>query len=271
MKSRWVMYWRMAGLAAAMVAAFLLASGAFAQMVDQTLGQVTDVIVGHGGKGPFTLSWTDMDPGSISVVVSGMTLHKDQDYSVDASSGIISFTSALNQDVIARVAYTLVPGKSQRSTAGATVPVTVNVFAGQGAGLQFTGLYSGTDVNNPDTGTTVLGLSGNKKWSSVNLTSQFLVSQTTDSASNPDFWQRSAFKLGEDSTFGALKLSGSFLHSGQSFSGASAFALASGQDVTNLAAVYSPSKTVQAAIKFQDTSAAARAMAAIRASIRRVW
>ena len=64
MKSRWKVYRRVAGLAAAIVAAFSLASGAFAQAVDQTLGQVTDVFVGHGGCGPFTLCTTMWTPAA---------------------------------------------------------------------------------------------------------------------------------------------------------------------------------------------------------------
>ena len=182
-----------------------------------------------------------------------MTLRKDQDYSVDASSGIISFTSALGEDVIARVTYTLVPGKSRKSTEGLKVPVTLNVFRVKARACN-------SRVSCARRMRTRVGerpcwaCPGMKKWSAVNLTSQFLVSQATGSAPNADFWQRSAFKLGEDSAFGALKFSGSFLHSGQDFSGASDPALASGHDVTNLAAVYSPTKTVQAAIKFQDSS-----------------
>jgi selenocysteine lyase/cysteine desulfurase len=62
-------------------------------MVD-SVGDVTDVIVGHGTRGPYALSWTNFDTDGISVVINGRSLRKGQDYNIDTAGGVISFNVA---------------------------------------------------------------------------------------------------------------------------------------------------------------------------------
>ena len=167
--------------------------------------EVTDVMVGRNNKGPYMLSWTNMDPASVRVVINGMTLKRGEKYNIDYAKGMISFTSTVLTDAIVRVSYSKVPGKSQQNTNKVNVPVTLNVFQGQDASVQVTGLYAQDDPKNPDAGKTVVGVGGEKKWDTSKVSSQFFMSQRNEPNKNGaggDAWDRSAFKLGSETAKG---------------------------------------------------------------------
>jgi len=227
-----------------------------------SVGGVSDVIVGHNNKGPYYLTWTNVSPDSIVVTVNGRMLKRGDDYNIDLKSGMIAFNSIVENDAIVHVSYQTVPGKSQRTAGGPSVPVNLSLFQGQSASLNLTALYAHNDPNNPDAGKTIIGLGGNKSWAGTKFNSQFLISQKDDTnpqADNANTWERAAMKLGGDTSVGALKLTGSFQHAGDAFSGAKEFGTGLGKDVTNLGAAFAPTKTIQASASFvsnKDTAGA---------------
>lgn len=221
-------------------------------MVD-SIGGVTDIVVGHNNRGPYYLSWTDFSTDSISVVINGRKLQKGADYTIDPAKGIIAFTSLLATDAIVRVSYQTLQGKSKRAVSGASIPVTLNLRSSAVGSLSVTGLYTQADSKNPDSGRSIIGIGGDRKWGTGKLNSQFLISQVNDSdGSKGGVWDRAAMKLGGDTSLGIFKFSGSYLHAGESFAGAKEYGTGVGKDVMSFATSVAPSKSLAADASYQS-------------------
>jgi len=227
-----------------------------------SIGGVTDVVVGHNNRGPYYLSWTDFRTDSISVVINGRTLQKGADYTIDPAKGVIAFTSLLATDAIVRVSYQTQQGKSKRAVNGASIPVTLSLRNSASGSLNVTGLYIQNDAKNPDSGRSIIGIGGDRKWGMGKLNSQFLISQVNDSSgSKGGVWDRAAMKLGGDTSVGKFKFSGSYLHAGESFAGAKEYGTGVGKDVMSFATSVAPTKSVAADASYQsveDTTGAAK-------------
>jgi hypothetical protein len=219
------------------------------------LGTVTDIIVGHDNKGPYSLSWTQIDSSSITAVLNGRTLRKDTDYNIDATNGIISFNSVLLNDAIVHVSYKKTTS-SKSNTGAVSVPVSLNLMEGRTASLSVTGLYA-QDADSSGDGKTVIGVGGNKTWSGGKVESLFLMSQQNSDVDDTDesmsTWDRSAMKLGDSTTIGGLKLTGSYTRAGSGFLGSKEYSMKAGQQAMNIAGAYDLSKSFQATFKFNDT------------------
>lgn len=208
---------------------------------------VTDVIIGHNKKGPYTLSWTEVDKSSIVAIISGRTL-RSSDYAIDNTKGMLSFSSVLLQDAIVRVTYRTT-AKSQRTAGVASVPVTLNLFSGPDAKLQVTGIHVQTDPKNPDAAKTIVGLSGSKLWGTTSkLDSQLMVSQENDAAggSQGSAADRSVIKVGGETQVGNVKFTGSMLCVGDKFGGEKECKLAPGKQASAFAVRFTPGKRVEA-------------------------
>jgi hypothetical protein len=234
-----------------------LSGGPELGMVD-SIGYVTDVVVGHNNRGPYMLSWTGFDPNGVSAVINGRPLRKGADYNLDISKGMISFNSVLATDAIVSVSYHILPGKSKRAAAVGSIPVTLNLRSGPTGSLRLTGLYAPDDPNNPNTAKSIIGVGGDRSWRSSKFDSLFLVSQRGESGvANDGVWDRAAMKLGGDTSLGMFKFSGSFLHAGQSFEGGKEYGTGVGKDLVNLSTAFAPARTVQASASLttsQDTA-----------------
>ena len=232
-------------------------------------GTVTDVIVGRNTKGPYPLSWTNMDPDSVRVVINGMTLKPGENYGIDYAKGMIAFTSNVLNDAIVRVSYSTIPNKSQPNTGKMSVPVTLNVFQRQDANVQVTGLYAQDDAKNPDAGKTVVGVGGEKKWGASKVGSQFFVSQrnATGKPEEGDAWDRSAFKVGSETTVGKFKVGGSLLHAGKDFAGGTETGLGVGKRAGDLSVAFAPASGVEASVKLQESEDTGGATKGSRSSL----
>ena len=245
---------------AALVLVFLAFSAVYALAAGE---MVTDVIVGRNNKGPYVLSWTNIDPSSVVVIVNALTLKRGEKYNIDFAKGMISFTSIVLNDAIVRESYSLIPGKSDRNAGKVSVPVTLNVFQRQDASVQVTGLYAQDDPNNPDAGKTVVGVGGEKRWATSKVTSQLFTSQRNEDGKpgqEGDAWERSAFKVGSETTVGAFTIGGSVLHAGKEFAGGKETGLGQGKRASDMAVSFSPGSKVQASARVQqseDTAGAA--------------
>ncbi|MEN6357083.1 MAG: hypothetical protein ABFD83_08380 [Armatimonadota bacterium] len=215
------------------------------------LGIVTDVIVGHGNKGPYFLSWTRINSDTVTVVLSGRTLRKSADYNIDSANGMISFNANVLNDAILRVSYSKTSESKSNST-NTSVPLTVGILQRGSSNLNVTGLYI-KDSTNSEAGDTVLGVGGDKSWSGGKVESTFLMSQKSDDtesdrAANMD---SSALKLSNTTNLGGLKLTGSYAKAGKDFAGSKQYGLTSGQQNMSLSGNYGLGK-LQTAFKFQN-------------------
>lgn len=210
-------------------------------------GIVTDVIVGRNNKGPYHLSWTEIDPKSVVAVINGRTLGRDE-YAIDTSKGTVSFSAVLLRDALVRFTYSLTP-KSKKNAGNTSIPVTLKLLSKDDANLQITGLHVAADPGNPNAGKTIIGLSGERAWSAGKVNSQLLTSQDNDA---PDRDQgsamdRSVLKVGAEAGNGPLKFTGSLLNAGEKFSGEKEFGIAAGRQESDFAVRFNPGKRVEAA------------------------
>lgn len=242
-------------IAAAVAAALFVASPCLSQSITGGSDYVTDVIVGKNTKGPYSLSWTDIDTDSLSVVINGRSLKRNKDYRIDPAKGVLSFDSVLINDAIVRVSYRTIPGKSKRAGGQLNIPITLDLLQGQDASMQVTGLYAQDDPKNPDAAKTVVGLGGERKWAAGKANSLLLLSQrhtAGGSGDQGDFWSRAGFKFDGDTSVGALKFSGSVLHSGSDFAGANEYGLGLGKEARSFAAEYAPGGPLSARAVYEQ-------------------
>jgi hypothetical protein len=218
-----------------------------------SIGGVTDVIVGRNMRGPYSLSWTNFSADDISVVINGRSLKKGSDYNIDVAKGLVSFNSVLVNDAIVRVSYRTVPGKSQRASSGGSIPVTLSLHNSSAGNLKMMGLYAQSDPKNPTAGKSVIGLGGDRAWRSGKIDSMFLISQDEASKDTASMWERAAMKFGGDTSIGKLKLTGSYLHSGQSFSGGKEYGTDVGKDQMSFAASFAAAKNLQTSASFRSS------------------
>lgn len=215
--------------------------------VTDTMGQVTDVVVGHNNRGPYYLSWTDFDKDGISVVINGRSLRRGSDYNIDISKGVITFNTVLANDALARVSYRIVPGKSKRATGPASIPVTLSLRSSDSGSLRVLGLYAPDNPKNPNAAKSIFGLGGDRKWSAGKLDSMFLISQRNDDkGASGALWDRAAMKFGGDTSIGLFKFSGSYLHAGSQFEGGKEYQTGAGKEAVSFSTAFAPSKTVEA-------------------------
>lgn len=239
-----------------MLVALPIVAPAFADQTDAL--SVTDTVVGQGNKGPYSLSWTQIDSTTVSATLYGRALRNGTDYNIDCANGAISFNSVLLTDAVVFVSYKKTAGKSKSTSTDTSQPVAVSLMTGQSANIKLMGLYkqNNDDSDDSDTGKAVIGVGGEKKWSSSTFESMFLMSQATDSSSSSEqgsAWDRSAFKLGNTMDVGSLNLTGSYSHAGTDFLGSDEYSMAAGQRAMDFAGVYNGGKSLRATFKFQDT------------------
>lgn len=249
---------RIRRLMGALLAGLCLAAAGWCASMDADPGFVTDIIVGHNNKGPYSLSWTNIDSKSVTVVTGGRSLRGGNDYNLDVTNGIIGFNSVVVNDTIVRVSYRTIPGKSKRAVGNLNIPISLSLFQRQDASIKLLGMYAHDDPTNPEAGKSVFGFNGDKRWASSKITSMLLLSQrTAEGGEQAGIWDRSAFKLGGDTKVGALSLTGSYLHSGNEFAGSKEYGLGLGRNTMDFAASFAPSKTIQATANYQKNEATA--------------
>ena len=249
---------------AILTAVYMDASLCFAQSMVGANGDVTEVIVGHNTKGPYTLAWTDIDPKSVSVSLDTRTLRSGEDYNIDTTKGMIAFDRVVVQDALVRVSYKTTPGKSKANSGGVSVPVSLNLVSRDDANLSVTGLYAQGDPKNPDNAKAVVGVGAGKTWGTTKINSQFMVSQqNADGNSNAQAssWDKTVMNLSSETKMGGLTLSGNFAHAGNAFGGATEYKTAVGKEVMDMAAGFSQGKYLQSSFRYtknDDTTAAAK-------------
>lgn len=239
----------------ALTTVYCAALPCFAQSAVDTDGSVNDVVIGRNNKGPYTLSWTDIDARSISVLLDSRTLKNGADYNIDAINGIIAFDRVVLNGVIVRVSYKTIPGKSKANEGKIDVPANINLIDSLDTSLNITGLYTQGDPKKMEAAKTIVGMGGSKSWAGSKISSQFLVSQRNNdskSGAQIDTWERSTMKFAAETKLGGLTLTGDFMHAGKAFEGSKEFKTDLGKEVSNLNALYTSGQYLQATFKFTN-------------------
>ena len=245
-----------------LTAVYMDASLCFAQSMVGANGEITEIVVGHNTKGPYTLSWTDIDPRSVSITLDSRTLKNGEDYNIDTAKGMIAFDRIVVQDALVRVSYKTTPGKSKANSGNMNIPVSLDLVSRQDTNLSITGLYAQGDPKKPDTTKTIVGIGAGKTWGATKINSQFMVSQqNADGKSNDQAssWDKTVMKLGSETKLGGLTLSGNFAHAGNSFGGAKEYKTDVGKDAMDMAAAFSSGKYLQTSFKFKKNDDATAA------------
>ncbi len=248
---------RLIGNLGAMIALVLLMAAVFvpaclAQSVVSSPDFITDLVTGRNKTGPYMLSYTGFDPGTVAVVVNGRSLRKNAEFQVDGDKGILTFNSVFVNDAIARVSYKLVPGKSNKAAGVMSVPVSLDLVTGPGTTLKVMGVYTADDAKNPDAGRTVLGLGSENKWKNTTFTSQFFVSRKDDPNGESSGGKDTAYRVGAETTQGQVKLSATMLRSQDNFNGLKEYGIAGGKSADTFSLTFDPSKQVQAVASFSQ-------------------
>jgi hypothetical protein len=202
---------------------------------------ITDIFIGKGTRGPYVLSWKNIESASETVVLSGRKLILGQDYTIDCGAGVVAFAESLRQDTIARVTYRRIPGKASPGGGGFNLPLSLSLLDRDRANLGLVGFYRAGAEGQASAGVGVLGLTGGAKFGKgSDVSSMFLISQgdATGTGRRPDLWDRSALKLATTTALGNLSFKGSLTRAGEQFAGSKEYGLQQAKGLLDLAATW---------------------------------
>lgn len=212
-------------------------STAITQPVNNT---VNDIFMGKGSRGPYVLSWKNIESGSEIIILSGRKLMAGVDYSIDNTSGTVAFSEPLPQDSVARITYKVIPGKSTANQGGTfNLPLSLQLMNSSRGSLNVMGFYRGAGTNSSGQGTSVVGIGGGLKFGSISkLDSQLFIGQGDDAKGAKSLGDRSAMKFGTSTALGGMTLNASFLHVGQNFAGSNEYGFQKGKQLLDLSGGY---------------------------------
>ena len=216
----------------------------------------SEVISGKGTVGPYTLAWKPINQFSEQVMIDNRMVQRDFDYTINYTTGIITFNESVGSKAIIRVEYSYNPSQAARNAAPLSIPLSLDILKKGDTGLQLTGLYKQNDPNNKaSSDLAVLGLTGNTKNKTGSLDSMFLFSplRPDQDSAESSFDDRSAMKLGSSMKSGMLQLNANYLHVGEDFGAAKDYSLQQGLDTMNMALALTPSQALNFSSSFNRT------------------
>ena len=215
-----------------------------AEAVDVAPGAASDLFTGADSKGPYYLTWKQIDPDTESITVDGMRSRERSDYTIDCNAGTVTFRKPLRSGSIVRAEYRCSPNKAVRNSATLNLPIDLSLLQRDSSSLHLIGLYKGAAPNGPTYGTSVVGLSGEHGLGGASgVNAMFLVSSSPDDKERPtSTWDKAALKLGGSHEAGRLRLKASFAQAGGSFAGSNEYGFIPGGSAANVAATYAASK-----------------------------
>ena len=205
---------------------------------------VQDIFVGSGTPGPFALRWDAVEANTETVSVNGMTQLRSIDYTLDSAAGTVTFTHSVPANSAVSVTYALVPGLSQHSGGGQTIPLSVDLLRNGSGYFSLDALGKAADTASNLTLGAGFGWGGQ----SSRFSSRFVYTpQMMGSDSHTD---RTGISLGgsaQASRWGQFSLG--FSRAGAGLDpGAGGFQ--AGRQVLTLGSVLTPTKRVQAQLSF---------------------
>jgi len=209
---------------------------------------VQDIFIGSGTSGPFALRWNSVEAGNERVSVNGLTQLRGLDYTLDNAAGIITFARPLPASAAVSVTYTLIPGVSQRSGGGQTIPLSVDLLRNQ------TGYFSldalGKQAQDAPSNLTVgLGLGWHGGQSSQ-FSSRFVYTPETTARAG-SHTDRTGLSLAGTTQAGRWgKFSLGFSRAGAGLDPSTAGDFQDGRQVLTLGSTLTPTKMIQAQLSF---------------------
>ena len=214
---------------------------------------VQDIFIGNGTPGPFTLRWNTISAYSETVSVNQIVQLRNLDYTLDAAAGTVTFTHALPASAAIAVTYTLLPGQSQHSGGGQTIPLSVDLMRNQHS-------YFSLDALGKQTAGTrsALSLGVGLGWNggqNNQLASRFAYTPATasDPASKAD---RTGLSLSGSAGTGRWGVfSVGFSRAGAGLDTSSDSSFQAGRQCLTLGSTLTPVKAVQAQLSFTRSTA----------------
>jgi hypothetical protein len=206
------------------VSALLSASAPFARA---EIKSGNDRFFGRGTSGPYSISFQNVDPRSVTVRKNGMRLMPTQDYLFDPGMGMLSFSDSVKTTDIVDISYDYdsdvarKPGASSGSFA---------LLGGNTGGLSLN--YSFKPDGQGNQSLSGMGFNGQAMLGSATLTTNFMLDKSAGTAPGREA-QNMQFNLKQDK--GALTYSLGYSHVGANFSQADALKLLKGSDAMDLA------------------------------------
>ncbi len=208
---------------------------------------VQDVFVGSGSPGPFALSWNNVQFNSETIAVSQQPQLRGLDYTLDAAAGTVTFTRPLPAGAAVEVGYATLPGMSQRTGSGQTIPLSVDLLRDQHGYFSLDAL--GTAAGNAS----ALTLGADLGWhggANNLLASRFVYTPIAASASGTAA-DRMGISLSGTAAAGQWGLfSAGFSRAGAGADTGSDGSFQSGREIVTLSSTLTPIKAVQAELSF---------------------
>ncbi len=224
---------------------------------------VQDIFVGSGTPGPFALRWNSVEANTETVSVNGQTQLRGIDYALDSGAGTVTFTHPVPANSAVSVTYALVPGQSQHSGGGQTIPLSVDLLRNQNGYFSLDALGKAADTS----GGVTLGAGFGWGGPSSRLSSRFVYTPQMASGTDPHA-DRTGMSLGgstEAGRWGKFSLGFSRAGAGLDPSAGSASQTSdfqAGRQVLTLGSTLTPTKMVQAQLSFTRSDPMTQAGAA---------
>ncbi len=213
--------------------------------------RVSDVCVGTGTAGPYSLSWTKTLPGTETVEINGIPQMRGLDYTVDADTGTVTFTRPLPAQSVAAVAYLHDDGAGQRNVVNRTIPLSLDVLRGDKGYFSLSALGKQSD----STGNVTLGIGAGLSGGGNNqLSSRLLFSPITAANGDDSADKRLGLALSgsaNTSNWGQFSFGLSRVGSGVSDTGGADATV--GQQRLNLRGLLTPTKQLKAEVRFDQS------------------
>ncbi len=208
---------------------------------------VQDIFVGSGTPGPFALHWNSVEANTEAVSVNGQTQLRAIDYTLDSAAGTVTFTHPIPANSAVSVTYALVPGQSQHSGSGQTIPLSVDLLRNQ-SGYFSLDAIGNTSADAPGNLTLGAGFGWNGGPSS-RFTSRFVYTPTLAGAdSHAD---RTGLSLGGSTAAGQWgQFSLGLSRAGAGLDTSTGGDFQAGRQVLTLGSTLTPAKMVQAQLSF---------------------
>jgi len=201
---------------------------------------VSDVFFGRNTKGPYLLAWNEVVKGSETVLVDGMRMSRDRDYTLDYKSGSLIFLQPLKHGSICRVRYAYNAATARKNQASINIPLTFDLLQSTSAQYRLSFNYQQKDVRSNSPGRLVAALGGKSRLSdNTELSSAFLM--TPKAAGEISSGDRTAFRLGTSTRGRNYQFTTSFAQAGSEFRAAKENGLEAGRQVMDLTLAYQPS------------------------------
>jgi hypothetical protein len=238
-------------IVAALLGAAVICSGlAGAASLQPARVDMSDVVIGAGGAGPFALSWNNIAVASERVEVNGVPLLRGIDYTIDWTKGTITFARPLPANSAAHVTYLRQPGQSQPNQQSVDLPAAIPLGDLAGANLALAVRFQ-QDASAGPRG--VYGLrAGHTGATKVDAAFFFSEAGATAGRSDAGAGQASGWRIGAQRSYSQLDLAASLTRAQQGFSAPKDLPATAGMQTLNLAAKYRASRSLTARASVTD-------------------